>query len=43
MCPSQNEQNRQEEHDDGKNNILTREIDSWSNLVCSEGGKQTPV
>jgi hypothetical protein len=34
LYPSENEQNGQqeEEHDDGKNNILTMEIDSWSNF-----------
>jgi hypothetical protein len=33
--PPQNEKNGQEEkeeHDDGHNNILIKEIDSWSNL-----------
>ena len=32
MCQSQDEQKgKKEEHDDGNNNILTQEIDSWSN------------
>src|ERR671932_326111 len=30
MCPSQNEQNRQEHNEDAANNILIREIESWS-------------
>ena len=29
MCPSQNEQNRQEHNEDAANNILIREIESW--------------
>ena len=32
MCPSQNEQNRQEHNEDAANNILIREIESWSNF-----------
>ena len=32
MCPSQNEHNRQEHNKDAANNILIREIESWSNF-----------
>ena len=32
MCPSQNEHNRQEHNEDAANNILVREIESWSNF-----------
>jgi hypothetical protein len=33
MCTSQGEQKgEKEEHDDSKNDILSKEIDSWSNL-----------
>jgi hypothetical protein len=32
MYPSENEQNGEAENDDGKSNILTMKIDSWSNL-----------
>jgi hypothetical protein len=45
LYPSENEQNGQqeEEHDDGKNNILTMEIDSWSNFEYAQGRKQTSL
>jgi hypothetical protein len=34
MCPSENEQKEEKEKhdDDSKNNILAKEIDSWSNF-----------
>ena len=34
MCPSENEQQGggEEEHNDGHNDILIKEIDSWSNF-----------
>jgi hypothetical protein len=32
MCPSEDEQEREEKHNDDSNNILTKEVDSWSNF-----------
>jgi hypothetical protein len=43
MCQSQNEQNRQEHNEDAANNILIREIESWSKFEYAMRRKQTAL